>query len=217
MRSSSPKAMASFPIWSTAPSPRSSPKATPILSAASTNSSMLWVLVMPSLPAAPARAFSSSRLVRVSIRLKSSFMRRTSSSVCPVYFLVLAMASSISAKSCTVLRMVSDMPVSDATMPTARAWKRLAASAILPKKPPLMELSAVIRLSCALSCLAWAVICLNSAVPADKPRSRSFTIFSEYSSSLMLAPPSCLIVLSTRAVSRRVMASDLLACSISCS
>ena len=73
----SPKTCANLPILSTAPCPRSSPSATPILSAASTNSSMLSFAVMPSRPAAPASWLSSSLDVRVFIFLKSSFISST--------------------------------------------------------------------------------------------------------------------------------------------
>ena len=112
--SSSPNAMASLPIWSTAPCPRSSPRATLILSAASTNSSMELLDVIPSRPAAPANSLSCSREVLVSIFLKSSFMDFTSSFVWPVYFITFVMASSISAKSLTHFLIVIVNPEKEA-------------------------------------------------------------------------------------------------------
>ena len=109
--SSSPNICASLPILSTAPSPRSSPRATPILSAASTNSSISFVADMPSLPAAPASSFSCSREVRVSMFLKSSFIFRTSSSACPVYFCTFAIASSMSAYAFVASRILKERAV----------------------------------------------------------------------------------------------------------
>ena len=98
---SSPNTMVSLPIWSMAPSPRSSPRATLILSAASTKPSMSRRAVMPSRPAAPASALSSSRGVRVVMRLKVSFISSTSRLVCPVYFITSVIASSILANDWT--------------------------------------------------------------------------------------------------------------------
>ena len=93
--------MASLPTFLTAPSPRSSPRATLILSAASTNSSIWSFAVMPSLPASPASAFSCSRLVRVSIFFRLSLSASTSSLERPVYLRTCAIASSIWANSLT--------------------------------------------------------------------------------------------------------------------
>ena len=96
-RSLSPNMVASFPILSTAPCPRSSPSATFILSAASTNSSIFSLLCMPKRPAASASWFSSVREVRVSSFLKSSFISSTCPMVCPVYFVTLYISWFISA------------------------------------------------------------------------------------------------------------------------
>ena len=122
LRDSSPNIWLSLPIWLTASSPRSSPNATLIWFAASTNSRTSCTPVMPSLPASPANWFSSSRGVRVSIALNSSFSCFTSSAVMPVYLMTWLSASSIWAYSSTHLRMVSVMPVS-----VARALAPMAA------------------------------------------------------------------------------------------
>ena len=95
---SSPNTIVSLPIWSMAPSPRSSPRATLILSAASTKPSISFLPWIPKRPAAPASAFSSSRGVRVVICLKVSFISSTSAFVWPVYFITSVIASSILAK-----------------------------------------------------------------------------------------------------------------------
>ena len=94
-RRSSSKSMASLPTLATAPSPRSSPSATLMMSAACTNSRILSLAVMPRRPASPASALSCSRLVRVSIFWRLSLRSSTSFFVRPVYFLTLALASSI--------------------------------------------------------------------------------------------------------------------------
>ena len=115
VRLSSPNICDSLPIWFTASSPRSSPNATLIMSAACTNSRTCCTPVMPSLPALPASRFSSSRGVRVSIALNSSFSCFTSSAVMPVYLTTWLSASSIVAYSSTHFRIVSVMPVNEAT------------------------------------------------------------------------------------------------------
>ena len=96
-RWSSSKSMASLPTFLTAPSPRSSPRATLILSAASTKSSICFLEVIPSLPASPASALSCSREVRVSIFLRLSLRSSIASAESPVYLRTCAFASSMSA------------------------------------------------------------------------------------------------------------------------
>ena len=98
---SSPNTMVSLPIWSMAPSPRSSPRATLILSAADTKPSISFLPWMPSRPATPASALSSSRGVRVVISAKVSFISSTSRLVCPVYFMASVIESSILANAWT--------------------------------------------------------------------------------------------------------------------
>ena len=94
---SSPNICASLPIFLTASSPRSSPNATLILSAASTKSRISCFPCIPRRPASCASSFNRSRGVRVSIFLRSSFRSFTASSVIPVYFFTPAIASEICA------------------------------------------------------------------------------------------------------------------------
>ena len=112
---SSPNIIASLPMLDTASSPRSSPSDTLIWLAASTNSRIASLEVIPNRPASPARALSFSRDVRVSIFLNSSFNSSTSFLVSPVYLTTPASASSISANESTQLRAVNATPVSDAS------------------------------------------------------------------------------------------------------
>ena len=131
---SSPNICANLPMFFTASSPKSSPSATLILSAASTNSNTSFFPVIPKRPASPARAFSFSRAVRVSISLNSSFSPLTSSRVIPVYLITCASASSISAYSSTHLRAVKATPVRAPTTPAPIAAYLLTPSAILERE-----------------------------------------------------------------------------------
>ena len=103
--SASPNSCASLPMFFTASSPRSSPSATFIWSAACTKSSICCLLCMPRRPASPARSLSCSRAVRVSIFIKSSLSCCTASSVSPVYFFTPLMCSAMSAYSFTYSAM----------------------------------------------------------------------------------------------------------------
>ena len=97
IRLSSPNMLASFPIFFTAPSPRSSPSAMLIWSAACTKSSTSFLPVMPRRPASAARSLRAARPVRVSIFLNSSLSSSTSFAAMPVYFDTPATCSCISA------------------------------------------------------------------------------------------------------------------------
>ena len=122
-------------MFFTASSPRSSPRAMFILSAASTNSRISCFDFSPSLPASPASAFSCSRPVRVSISFRLSFRSLTSFFVLPVYFITSASASSISAKACTDCCTVLFSPVRAANKP----WTETATPAALLKKSLNLE------------------------------------------------------------------------------
>ena len=220
MRWSSPNAIASFPIWSTALSPRSSPNATLILSAASTNSSMPSLEVIPKRPAAPASSLSCSRDERVSIFLKSSFSSRTCSSVCPVYFRVFAMTSSMEAKASEHMRTVCVSPVS-AAQPCTTAPQFLFSPSMNPLTSPL-------RCSGALSWSLTSAICFfnrldfsasssNAFVPWLVSRSCSFTICRAYSKSRIVAPLRFLSVWSMTLFSLATTAWSFVICCISLS
>ena len=113
-RSLSPNISANLPIFLIASCPRSSPSATSIILAASTNSKTSFFAVIPSRPASPASSFNRSRAVRVSIFLNSSFKPATCSLVIPVYLRTWLSASCICANSSTHLRTVKVTPVNEA-------------------------------------------------------------------------------------------------------
>ena len=182
---SSPNIWASLPIWETALSPRSSPRATLILSAPSTNSSTAAVDVMPSLPASSASWLSFWRGVRVSIFLKSSFIRSTSSAACPVYLRTLVISSSILAYSSTHFLTVKVIPEMAATAPRARPCMRLNQSAERLIQDSCATPSALTACSSAFSCLACLSICLNCSVPRCMPCICWLRALMEYSRSRM--------------------------------
>ena len=113
-RSLSPNISASLPIFLIASCPKSSPRATSIILAASTNSRTSFFIVIPRRPASPASSFKRSRAVRVSIFLNSSFKSATCSLVMPVYLRTWLSASCICANSSTHLRAVKVIPVNEA-------------------------------------------------------------------------------------------------------
>ena len=174
-------------MFFTASSPRSSPRATLILSAASTNCCTISDEAIPSLPASPASALSFSRGVRVSIRLNSSFIASTSSLVCPVYFLTSVIASSILAKSDTHLRIVIDMPVIEAIAAIATPCTLLNQSAVRLSQDCCALPSYRTRSSSSRSSFALRVISRNSAVPLSIPLNCWLRILMEYSRSRTLA------------------------------
>ena len=190
-RWSSSKSMASLPTFLTAPSPRSSPRATLILSAASTNSKILSVAVIPSLPASPANSFRRSREVRVSMARSDSLSSSTASAESPVYLRTCACASSMVAKSFTTSWSVSR------TLP--KTSEKVSMFSMSPNHllPQSASLSLKERLSLA-------------AISSFTSRRASFVLrMASVSASHSLLPRSILPELSSRVSSRRVRWSSL--------
>ena len=173
--------------------------------------------MIPSRPAAPANSFSSSRDVRVSIFLNSSFNSLTTSMVRPVYLRVSAIASSMSAKLCTHLRTVMVSPVSAANPCVSTPQfllKKLTVRIHLLCVSFDSSLMAARRVFSSLSC---EFIRLNSSVPCSVPFRFSLRILMEYSMSRTVDLSRFLSVSPTSFVSLLTVAISLCAFLISSS
>ena len=155
-----------------APSPKSSPKATWIWSAARTNPRMLSLPWIPSLPASRARSSSCSRLVRVSIFISSSSRPSTSSWSKPVVFITSLYTSSSFAASSAALRKAIDRPVM-AAMPAVTMPKYLLKPSARPFSDSVARFSSVTTalneassdLILELTCCSCFDLSMNCCVP----------------------------------------------------
>ena len=158
---------------SVAPSPKSS-SATFIWSAARTKPRTSSCEVLPKRPASCASWFNSSREVRVSIFLNSSFSLSTSSAVIPVNLRTDAISASISAYAFTAERPAITKPVTAA-----------APAAIVVCQSFILRLKRSQKVSLSRSSLftrsisaRTAFICLHCLSQASLPRSSELSCFS---------------------------------------
>ena len=208
-RASSPKMLVNFERVSVAPSPSSS-SATLIWSAALTNPKTSSFDVLPRRPASSASRFKSSRLVRVSIFLKSSFSSFTSLSARPVNLRTFAISASISAKAFTALRPAITSPVPNAAAP-ARMLPHLSTKPLMRSTSP--EFSSCVSLSssftsaiCALTRLIASHCLFHSSVPRSMPLSERFSSRSTRCSSFGVALLSRCMTFSTPCVALSICA-----------
>ena len=218
MRLSSPKAMASLPTLSMAPSPKSSPRETLIMLPASTKSIIASFACRPRRPALPASWFSCSRPVRVSIFFRSSLRSRTAASASPVYLRVSAIASSIVANSPTLFLIASDRPVMVPIICVNAPQFRLSPFHNQEKKPSFClsgRCMSCTFLSSVFSCFNLLVI--SSTLPPVRSVSRSCSLRSlmEYSMSRTEAELSFANVRSISSVSLATCNDSFPACSSS--
>ena len=145
------KSCVSLPMFFTPSSPKSSPKARLIWSAASTKSRMFCVPLMPKRPASAAKSLSFSRGVRVSIFLNASLSSSTASAASPVYFVTPLMCSCMSAyvstkddTHCFALSKISATPVNVVIAPIHLLPKSASWSPMLLSS----STSCCLRISC---------------------------------------------------------------------
>ena len=183
-----------------APSPSSS-NATLIWSAALTNPKTSSLEDFPSRPASSASLFKSSRLVRVSIFLKSSFSSFTSSSANPVNLRTFAISASISAKAFTALRPAKTSPVPTAATP-AMMLPHLSTKPLMRSTSPTFSFSVSLSSSLTEANSAFTRLILShclfhSSVPRSMPFKDFLSSRSVRESSLGLALSSLFSTFST--------------------